>query len=266
MPHLILPDGLPLHYVESGEGPTIVLVPGWTITTAFWQRQIDDLARDHRVVAIDLRGAGESGKTPEHHTLRDYARDVSTLVENLDLHDVTLVAWALAVSVSANLLAHGNARVGRFVWVDHSPSFFATSEWPYGLYGNFSPQSLDGALDELRNDRPVATRELLRSMFASDLTEPELDWMYAEVMKTPTEVAIGMLRAVAESDLRPLVPLLELPVLVVAGRRSIVPCAVADWLVEHLPNGRATLLEEAGHAPFWDDAPGFNAAVRGFIA
>ena len=61
MPYLELPDGVPLYFEDHGEGRPIALVSGWTITTRFWERQVADLARDHRVVAIDLRGAGNSG-------------------------------------------------------------------------------------------------------------------------------------------------------------------------------------------------------------
>src|ERR1700687_1597865 len=58
MPYLQLPDGLPLYYEDHGAGKPILLLPGWTVTTGFWQRQIADLSRDHRVLTFDLRGAG----------------------------------------------------------------------------------------------------------------------------------------------------------------------------------------------------------------
>ena len=74
-----------------------------------------------------------------------------------------------------------------------------------------------------------------------------------------------MLAAVAYTDLRPLLGQLELPVLVVNGGRSAVPSDVGTWLAERLPQGRSVVLADAGHAPFWDDAPGFNAVVREFV-
>jgi pimeloyl-ACP methyl ester carboxylesterase len=89
--------------------------------------------------------------------------------------------------------------------------------------------------------------------------------MYNEVMKTPTDVAAAMLGAVAATDLRPLLPALDLPTLLVNGRRSVVPFEVGAWLAENLPQARCVVLE-AGHGPFWDDAPGFNDAVRAFLA
>ena len=261
MPYLELRDGLPLYYEEHGEGSPIVLVPGWTITTPFWERQVDDLAYDHHVVTLDLRGAGNSGKTPEGHSLASYADDLDELLRGLELFDVTLVGFAMGVSVSAHyLVAHTNERVARFVWVDHSPHFFVAPGWPYALFGDLTPQRLEETLRRLWHDRPQVTRELLGVMFA-----PEEAWMLPEVMKTPTEVATAMLAAVASVDLRPMMPRLDLPVLLVNGRRSVVPYEVGGWLEEHLPRSRCIVLD-GGHAPFWDDAAAFNTSVREFAA
>jgi non-heme chloroperoxidase len=261
VPYLLLRDGLPLYYEDEGAGSTIVLLPGWTITTRFWERQLRDLARDHRVVTLDLRGAGNSGKTPDGHSLSSYAEDLPELLHLLELRDVTLVACAMAVSVSVHyFVAHGSERVARFVWVDHSPRFFVAPGWPYALFSDLTPQRLDETVRQLRNDRPQATRELLGVMFS-----PEEEWMLPELMKTPTEVATAMLAVVANVDLRPLVPQLELPVLLVNGRHSVVPYEVGGWLEEHLPRAHRVVLE-GGHAPFWDDPAGFNVAVRDFAA
>jgi len=91
------------------------------------------------------------------------------------------------------------------------------------------------------------------------------DWMYPEVMKTPTEVAAAMLAAVAATDLRPLLPAIDVPTLFVNGRQSVVPWEVGEWLADKVPQARRVVLE-AGHGPFWDDSTGFNEALRSFVA
>ena len=267
MSYLELPDGLPLYYEQKGSGPVVLLVPGWTMTTRFWQRQIADLASDHHVVTFDLRGAGNSGKTPDRHSLAAYGNDLRFVIETLGLEDVTLVGWAMAVSVAVHMLAgEGCDRVGRLVWVDHSPRFLVTPDWRLGLFGNLTPDGLEEILWNLRHDRIAATRSLLTgAMFATELGEDDQRWMIAELMKTPTEVAVAMLAAVAYTDLRPLLAQLELQVLVVNGGKSSVPPEVGTWLADKLPQARSVVLPEAGHAPFWDDAHGFNEAVRGFV-
>ena len=260
VPYLELRDGVPLFYETVGDGPPIVLVPGWTLTTRFWERQVDDLSRDHRVVTLDLRGAGCSGKTPQGHSLSGYADDLGELFRYLDLTDTTLVGYAMGVSVSVHYLcAQGFDRVAGFVWIDHSPRFYATPDWPHALFGDLTPETFDETIRRLGADRPAATRELLAVMF-----QDPADWMYAELMKTPTEVAATMLALVAATDLRPLIPQLDLPTLLINGKQSVVPFEVGRWLEEHLPKARGIVLEHAGHGPFWDDPVEFNRAVREF--
>ncbi|MFM9444621.1 alpha/beta fold hydrolase [Streptomyces acidiscabies] len=59
-------DGSPLHVEIHGPdtAPAVVLVHGWTCSTAFWSAQVDDLSRDHRVIAYDLRGHGSTPASP----------------------------------------------------------------------------------------------------------------------------------------------------------------------------------------------------------
>src|SRR5437867_4299202 len=130
VPYLELRDGVPLYYEEHGEGRAIVLVPGWTLTTRFWQRQMADLSREHRVVTLDLRGAGNSGKTPDGHSLSSYADDLEELFRHLGVEDAILVAYAMGVSVAVHyLVAHGRSRLAGLVWVDPSPRFYRTPDW-----------------------------------------------------------------------------------------------------------------------------------------
>ncbi|WP_050369440.1 alpha/beta fold hydrolase [Streptomyces acidiscabies] len=79
-------DGSPLHVEIHGPdtAPAVVLVHGWTCSTAFWQAQIDDLSRDHRVIAYDLRGHGSTPASPA----------VSTTVLADDLEAVLLATLA----------------------------------------------------------------------------------------------------------------------------------------------------------------------------
>lgn len=261
-----LPDGVPLWYEEQGSGPVLLLIPGWTYTTRFYDAQVRELSRDHRVVTLDLRGAGNSGKTPHGHSLSQYASDVLALVEALDLQDITIVAWAMAVSVSVHAVVRDSARLARLVWVDHSPRFFSGPDWPYGLGGDLDPWEWDAQIRALEADRPAATRALLEACFHEEQDPGQLEWMTAELLKTPTEVMSTMLATVANVDLRPLLPSIQLPVLLVNGRHSMVPVEVGAWLASHLRDARAVVLEHSGHLPYLEEADAFNSLVREFAA
>ncbi len=266
MAWLYLRDDVPIWYEDSGEGPVILFVPGWTFTTRFYDAQLRDLARDHRVVAVDLRGAGNSAKTREGHSLSNYAADLLDFLERLGLTDVVLVAWAMAVSVSVHLLARDHSRIRGLVWVDHSPRFFTSPDWPFALHGTLDPWAWDEQILALQLNRSRATRDLLSSSFFEAPRDADLDWMTAELMKTPTEVMSAMLATVANVDLRPFLPRIEVPVLLVNGRHSIVPVAVAEWIMQQVPTARSVVFENSGHVPYVEEPDRFNLEVRRFVA
>lgn len=259
-----LTDGVPLWYEDRGSGPVILLVPGWTYTTRFYDAQIDDLSRDHRVIAVDLRGAGNSGKTPLGHSLSHYASDILELTDALRLHEITAVGWAMAVSVLVHAIDRAPERFSRLVWVDHSPRFFTAPDWPFALNKDLDPWSWDSQILALQHDRPSATRALLVDCFREKPSDSDLDWMTAELLKTPTEVMATMLATVANVDLRPLLGRLTLPVLSVNGRHSMVPVGVGAWLAATLPHARTVVMENSAHQPYLEEAERFNQIVREF--
>jgi non-heme chloroperoxidase len=267
MAHWLLSDGTPLYYEDAGAGPVIVFVPGWTFTTRLWARQTSALASRFRVVSCDLRGAGRSGKTPAGHGFDRYARDLAELVVGLDLKDVTLVGWAMGATVAVHYMALEDAvrRVARLVWVDHSPCFYAVSDWPFALYGSLTPEALEQTLDQLLADRPGATNALLDDIFSEGIGDKDRQAFYADSFLTPTSVAVRMLGAVAATDLRSRLDTLRVPCLFVNGARSVVPSGVGRWMACQVESGQDAVLAEAGHAPFWDQPAEFNALLAEFV-
>ena len=267
MPHWLLSDGTPFYYEDAGTGPGIVFVPGWTFTTRVWARQTAALGERFRVIACDLRGAGRSGKTPAGHGFSRYARDLHELFVGLNLDDITLVGWAMGATVAMHYTALADVvgRVGRVVWVDHSPCFYALPQWPFALYGSLTPEALERTLDQLLADRPRATNTLLDDIFSEGIGDEDRQAFYADSFLTPTSVAVRMLGAVAATDLRPQLGALKVPCLFVNGARSVVPSGVGRWMAGQVARGRHAVLQDAGHAPFWDQPSQFNALLEEFV-
>ncbi|GAB2505097.1 alpha/beta hydrolase [Nocardia heshunensis] len=85
--------GVAVHYVVGGHGPAVVLLHGWPETWRAWSKIAPDLAADHTVVAIDLRGFGDSGFAPKDdggYTALAVASDVHAAVQQLQLGRIDL--------------------------------------------------------------------------------------------------------------------------------------------------------------------------------
>lgn len=93
-------EGVTMHYYEQGEGPVILLLPGWPQTAYAWRKMIPLLSVNHRVIAIELPGMGNSNPLPEADTLT-VARYISKFCEQLQITGFHLVGHDVGAWVAA---------------------------------------------------------------------------------------------------------------------------------------------------------------------
>jgi len=270
MVYLETPDGVPLYYEEHGEGKTLLLVHGWTCNAEYWwQKNVPALAESHHVVALDLRGHGLSGKTDDGHTLAQYARDVRHLVESLDLEDVTLVGWSMGTHIALRYFEQfGDADVRAFGFVDMSPYWHVDGGWEYPLFGEFSPEAVTGVVEALRTDRAGFVKgQILPAFLVEQPSDTTVDEMYAEMLKTPTSVAVSMLEEMAAADFRELVGEVDVPTLLLYGGQSaIFPGPLGEWMHEQMPESELVTFAESSHCPFWEEPERFNRELGDFVS
>jgi pimeloyl-ACP methyl ester carboxylesterase len=118
---LHLPGG-DMQVLEKGprQAPPIVLLHCYTCSIAWWQRMIPLLDRDHRVVAVDLRGFGGSEKPGSGYSMQDQAAFVAEALKRLDVHGATVVGQSLGGTVGT-ALAEIPGYVSRLAIVDQAP-------------------------------------------------------------------------------------------------------------------------------------------------
>ncbi|HET9154800.1 MAG TPA: alpha/beta fold hydrolase [Solirubrobacterales bacterium] len=126
---LHLPGG-DMQVLEKGprRAPPIVLLHCFSCSVAWWQRMIPLLDRDHRVIAIDLRGFGGSEKPTSGYSMEDQAAFVAEALERLRVHHATVVGHSLGGTVATALTEVPGDYVSRLVIVDQAPDErFATA-------------------------------------------------------------------------------------------------------------------------------------------
>jgi len=92
-------DGVTLRYEEAGSGKPLVCIPGWSQTAAQFKHQLTGLSDRYRVIAVDMRGHGESDKPDNGYTIQRLAKDVQDLLVARNLTDVTLMGHSMGSSV-----------------------------------------------------------------------------------------------------------------------------------------------------------------------
>ena len=112
--------GYSIHYVEAGDGPPILLIPGAFTTYRAWNRVLAELALHARVLAVDYIGVGDSDKpeTGFDYTVEEQADVLAEMVRTLRLADVTVVGASYGGATALNLAARYPDLVGRVVCIE----------------------------------------------------------------------------------------------------------------------------------------------------
>lgn len=112
-------DGQPLHYIDQGSGPAVLLAGSYLWDQAMWAPQIAALSPHYRVIALDLWGHGESGRLPDGTSnLDDIARQALALLDHLDIAQATLVGLSVGGMWGARLALSAPQRINGLVLMD----------------------------------------------------------------------------------------------------------------------------------------------------
>ena len=116
-------DGTTIYYKDWGSGPVITFSHGWPLNADAWDGQLLFLARNgYRVIAHDRRGHGRSAQSSSGNDMNTYADDLATLVEALDLREMTMVGHSTGGGEVARYIGrHGTKWVARAVLIGAVP-------------------------------------------------------------------------------------------------------------------------------------------------
>jgi non-heme chloroperoxidase len=258
-------DGQQLFYRDIGTGKPVVFVHGWTLSSAIWRGQLDWLAeRGLRAIAYDRRGHGQSTKPESGYDYETLSDDLATLLDRLDLREVTLVGHSMGSGEVVRYLArHGIARVARVLLVGPTT--------PYALKTDDNPDGLDKAIYDrliaaLRADRPAYMAAGMPAFLGAQPDRATVDWAMAIAMQATLNAQVQCLRAFSETDFRPDLAAVTVPTRIVYGTADapIIPVH-ARRTHQGIAGSRREIYEGAPHALFVTDRDRFNHELLEFI-
>ena len=274
MPHVTTNDGVRLHYVESGSGAPLVMIPGWSQTAAQFEAQIEGLSASRRVIAFDMRGHGESDKPENGYKIQRLAMDLRNAIEALGLERVSLLGHSMGCSVIwCYIDLFGEEGLERLVLVDQMPAITARDEWSEQQKQDagaiFNGASLYETIGALAGKEGVATTKgFIGSMFTAGFPTERVAWVIEQNRKMPRRHAATLLLNHSTQDWRDLIPRITLPTLIVGGRVSLIDWRSQVWMKGQIGGSQLEIFEEAeggNHFMFMESPERFNRVVDQFL-
>jgi pimeloyl-ACP methyl ester carboxylesterase len=260
MPRIELGDAT-IAYERAGTGPPLVLVHGGVSDHREWRYQLDALSDAFTVVAWDAPGCGASSDPPSSFRMPEYAGQLAAFIEALGLEHphVLGLSWGSTLALELYRLRP-----------DLPASLTLTAAyagWAGSLSSEEVARRLETNLADLDALAPEAfVRTWVPTLFSADAPTDVVE-DYVAVMASFHPGGIRpMLHAMAEADLRDVLPTIAVPTLLLYGeldRRS--PRPVAEAMRDAIPGSRLVLLPGVGHMANLESPERFNAAVRSFL-
>lgn len=238
------------HVQIIGQGPDVLLLHGAGASSHSWARLISYLARDHRVIALDLPGHGWTRSPRGRARLGDVAHDIAKLCAQEGWEPALIIGHSAGGAISLELARQGLLMPSHLVIVNGAlENFRGTAGWLFPVMAKMlALNPLTGLLIS-QGGRSVAQ---VRSILASAGTELDEEGLgrYAHLIQRRAHVdgTLAMMAQWSLDDLNRALPGIQTPSLFVHGARDgAVDIRVAERAARAMPNADLITLPEIGH-------------------
>jgi sigma-B regulation protein RsbQ len=247
-------DGLRIAYDVRGKGePTLVFLHAWCSDRESWKHQLDAFAGDHRVVAIDMGGHGQSGKDRKQWSVTGLAGDVEAVVKKVGLKRVILVGHSMGGPVSLEVAKRMPGTVVGVVGVDtlHNAEY------------KFPEDQSKKFLEGFETDFKGTMRLGMRGMFPEKVDPELLEWITKKAEAQDQKMALGLFGDFPRLDTKALLRDAKVPVRCInsgAGFQFATP--TASDINNKYADFKVVIMEGVGHYPMLENPAEFNERLR----
>jgi len=259
--------GVRLHVYETGNrsGQPVLFIHGLSQSGLAWHRQLhSELARDFRLVALDLRGHGESERPADAYGDSElWAQDIAAVIRSLDLERPILSGWSYGGVVICDYLSrYGEGRVRGVQLVG---AICGLGEPVLPFLGPRFLAAVPGLFLTDAEESVAALRAFGRLLTREPMGAEESYLVLGTAAAAPPRVRQGLLNRTLDYDT--LLARLRAPVLITHGLEDeVVLPVMADHNASIIRHAQTSYYPRTGHAPFWEDPARFNAELRRFAA
>lgn len=253
-------EGLRIAFERRGEGPPLVLVHGGLVDHREWSTQLEGLSDEFTVVAWDAPGCGRSSDPPESFRMPEYADCLAGFIRALGLErpHVLGLSWGSTLALELYRRSPGIPR-----------TLVLTAAYA-GWAGSLPADEVAERLERFMEQIDVPPERWVRDYIPTLLTERAPQDMAEELVALMAESRPAGLRAMilamAEADLRNVLPTIDIPTLLLYGEEDVrSPLSVAEELHAQIPDSTLVVMPGVGHQSNVEATDRFNDEVRTFL-
>ncbi len=260
-----------LYYEDHGSGKPIVLIHGYPLNGASWEKQLPVLLNaGYRVITYDRRGFGKSSQPTAGYNYDTFAEDLNKLVTHIKLRDFTLAGFSMGGGEVARYFGkYGSKGVSKAVIISGVP--------PYLLKTPANPEGVDGAVFEgiekaVSADRYSFFTDFFKNFYNTDVLldkrvsqqAVQASWNVAASASATASLACV---PTWHEDFRQDVARIDVPTLVMHGDADrILPISAAGLRTAKLIKGaRLLVVKDGPHCITWTHAEEVNAELLSFL-
>jgi pimeloyl-ACP methyl ester carboxylesterase len=275
MPHISIEKensgNIDLYYEDHGSGKPVVLIHGYPLSGASWEKQTAALlAAGHRVITYDRRGFGKSSQPTSGYNYDTFAEDLHKLVTQLELRDVALVGFSMGGGEVARYIGkYGSKGVSKAVFISSVPPFLLkTPDNPEGVDGSV----FEGIQKAVAADRYAFFTEFFKNFYNTDVllgkrvseAAVQASWNLAASASATASYACV---PTWHEDFREDLARVDVPALVIHGDADrIVPIGAAGLRTAKLIKGsRLAVVKDGPHCITWTHAEEVNRELVNFL-
>jgi len=262
--YLEVEPGVEIYYEVQGEGPALVLVPGWTFTTEVFANQFGAFADTYRVISFDPRSHGRSTVTLEGNNYTTQGADLKALLDHLGVENPALVGWSFGCLTTWEFIkVNGVESAAAHMCIDLSPTPLTgvDGDWAEGSVADIA--GFYQAVQTSQGHRDVINWYADEVMIEQDYTSELSQWVVDQSMSSPPWVASAYLAAGMFSNYMATAKEIDAAMpssFVVADHWADTAVAYVN---ANLPNSQVDSF--GGHMMFWEYPEQFNPILGNML-
>ena len=260
------------YWALGNRGTPVILIHGLGASADIWMYNVEALAKQHQVYALDLVGFGRSDKPGPSFSPFDYTPFLDEFIKALDIDRVSLVGQSLGGGIALHYAVQFPQKVEKLVLVD-SAGLGKEVIWTLRLmslrlvgelFSHPSRRGVEIFFKLAVRNRALVTKEFVE-LYYDIFSQPGFQKFFLKILRQ-----IVNIRGAREEILGPIMnnlPKITQPVLIIWGEKDrVLPLKHGHLAKEKLPNATLEIMEGCGHIPFFERSEEFNRAVLSFLS